>query len=66
MGVNVHYYAQLRRHKQLSYLLKSSHKIENYNMCELSAELFDFVVIFNLDKKLSQPANVNVVLKFKL
>lgn len=35
-------------------------------MCELSAELFDFVVIFNLDKKLPQPANVNAVLKFKL
>lgn len=50
LGFNVHYHAQLHCHKQLSYLLKSSHKIENYNMRELSAKLFGFVVIFNLDK----------------
>lgn len=50
LSFDVHYHAQLHRHKQLSYLLKSGHKIENYNMWELSAELFDFVVIFNLDK----------------
>lgn len=49
LGLNVHYHAQLHCHKQLSYLQKSSHKIENYNMCRLSARLFGFVVIFNLD-----------------
>lgn len=49
LGFNVHYHAQLHCHKRLSYLLKSSHKIEHYNMCARSAKLFGFVVIFNLD-----------------
>lgn len=51
LGFNVHYHAQSHRHKQLSYLLKSSYKIENYSMCKLSDRLFGFVVIFNLDKR---------------
>lgn len=34
----------------------------NYNMCELSASLYDFVVIFNLDKKLPLPMNMRAVL----
>lgn len=46
MSIN---HAQLHCHKQLSYLLKSSNKMENSNMCELTARLYGFVVIFNLD-----------------
>lgn len=36
--------------------------MENYNMCQLSAKLHGFVVIFNLDKKLPLPMNMKAVL----
>lgn len=68
LGFNVHYHAQSHCHKQLSYLLKSSHKIENYAMCKLSAGLFGFAVIFNLDSVFYFffQTNLEAVVKYKL